>query len=287
MTSKSILNLIIYFSLTNNIFGSNSSELGQQLIRAVKKKRTSIVKEILKQNPDVNFQDKNGYTALHWLAQSDARVNIAELIISHNADINIKDKKDATALRKAVENSSLKMVKILISKKADLNSVSGFTKNNVLHIIFNILCLKTRHEIMHELIDHGADINAETNQKETPLHTAIENHDTYAVRVLVQEWCNIDSKMDFYTGMPSYMAFTPLQLAVKCKFEDAVNILIDEPTRRKKFSKQLKEDFYKIRRIPGILVTIILQYMIDLENLETNDKLSIIKLKKRKIDQED
>ena len=79
---------------------------------------------------DLNFQDKIGYSALHFASQNN-HVGITEILINNGAELNIKDVYGNppiwTAIFNAKENFSI--VKMLLVKDVDITSKNHYGKS--------------------------------------------------------------------------------------------------------------------------------------------------------------
>ncbi|SEP23172.1 Ankyrin repeat-containing protein [Flavobacterium sp. CF108] len=60
------------------------------IINAALYNQTAIIKWLLEQGADINLQDKNGYTALHFSAQ-EGNIDSTMLLLENKANPNIKD----------------------------------------------------------------------------------------------------------------------------------------------------------------------------------------------------
>ena len=95
------------------------------LIEAVsQKKNTEIIEFIIKNKANVNAQDINGWTALHW-AVSLSDYETAKLLIENGADLNAKTKVNDTPLHISAWNSGVKIPALLIKNGANINPGKG------------------------------------------------------------------------------------------------------------------------------------------------------------------
>ena len=91
---------------------------------AVMNNDVSQVQELLNnQKIDINYQNKDGRTALHFAAAQDNN-RIAQLLLEHGANITTADWQGWTPLHVAVDANAFAVVKTLIDHKANL-----FTEN--------------------------------------------------------------------------------------------------------------------------------------------------------------
>lgn len=73
---------------------------------------------------DINSKDKRGSTPLHWACYSQSETAIA-YILAWNPDVNVQDREGYTSLHLAVRNvdafESCRPVRALLIKGADIN----------------------------------------------------------------------------------------------------------------------------------------------------------------------
>ena len=78
-----------------------------------------------------------------------------------------QDRDDQTALHLAVENGNVDIVRLCISKGANVN----FVKTNMITPL-HLACTSGEEEIVKTLVESEADIEAKNVLQETPLHRA-------------------------------------------------------------------------------------------------------------------
>ena len=69
---------------------------------------------------DVNIQDEDGYTALHFAAE-EGHLDIVKLLIDRGSDVNLNSCEDGSALHLAALSGRLDIAQFLIEKGADLD----------------------------------------------------------------------------------------------------------------------------------------------------------------------
>jgi ankyrin repeat protein len=136
-------------------------------------KISSILIEAIKagkiQEVNINFQDKNGDTALMWDSMSNGSNNSKDnikLLLDNGADPNIQNVLGYTALMFASSHNN-EVVELLLDKGAEINlkNKSGWTA--LMHAVD-----RDKYEIVKLLLDKGADINIQNNDGETALMIA-------------------------------------------------------------------------------------------------------------------
>ena len=72
---------------------------------------------LLEHNPDVNIQDGDGSTPLHWCAIK-GNGNLCRLLLEHNADVNIRDKHGYTPLHWPARVGNEHLCRLLLEHNA-------------------------------------------------------------------------------------------------------------------------------------------------------------------------
>ena len=97
-----------------------------ELLEAVENNNIKKVRELLKAGADINFQGKNGYSALCISIVNPKSKKISKLLIDSGADINVVTSCEITPLYLAVEISNLEIFKLLLEKGANPNTQDCF-----------------------------------------------------------------------------------------------------------------------------------------------------------------
>eukprot|EP00002_Diphylleia_rotans_P038943 TRINITY_DN8920_c0_g1_i2.p1 TRINITY_DN8920_c0_g1~~TRINITY_DN8920_c0_g1_i2.p1 ORF type:complete len:165 (-),score=24.51 TRINITY_DN8920_c0_g1_i2:16-510(-) len=91
--------------------------------------------QLLHSSPvDLQYQDKNGYTALH-LAAKNGHFKCADLLIDRGVDLHTLDNQGATALHYACLSGSVKVIKRIITANPDLVIVKNKKERTPLHFL--------------------------------------------------------------------------------------------------------------------------------------------------------
>ena len=179
----------------------------RSLAQAVKAKKNSLVRKLLKQQADPNGIDQDGSTPLHWacyLTHETDNMRCVELLIEHGARVNTKDQEGWTPLHWAIEKLYYKQenttytypcLELLIDKGADVNVKDNNGYAPLYYLIRNIrnhysgeetkACLKL-------LIDKGADVNAKDNNGFALLHHAINCKNINLAKLLLERDADVN-----------------------------------------------------------------------------------------------
>ena len=187
------------------------------LIQAIKYKQTDIINYLLENNADINLKEElTGFTPL---MASFHDITITELLIEKGADIEARNVDGINALVYAVSLNDEEMVKFLLEKGADANTVCEIENEHIcmpptplMNAVYN-----GNTNIINMLLENGADINYTTDFGTTPLMMAAGFNHFEAVKVLLEN--NADTSITDENG------YTALDWAKLENFEDIVELL--------------------------------------------------------------
>lgn len=142
------------------------------LFVALLRENTQFVENLLSSGADINIQDNDGLSALHF-AVLGRRKEMVNLLISHGAEFNLQDWMGYTPLAYAVENGFTDIVKILLNADVDVNLDNGSGITPISIAVENGFT-----EIVKMLLDAGAQDDS------TALDVAIAQGDQAVMDVL-------------------------------------------------------------------------------------------------------
>ena len=143
------------------------------LQKAAKKGCYNILKELLINGADVNFQDNGGRTALIWASYCGYHSLVKELL-NHEADVNKPDNLGCTALSFAASNGHNEIVRDLLDHDADVN-IQNEEGNTALHIILKGRITDATTSIMKLLLSDTANIEQVNNLNKSVTQLAEES----------------------------------------------------------------------------------------------------------------
>jgi len=117
-----------------------------------------------------------------------------ENFISKGADINTIDKNEDLPLVSAIYGNRIEIVKLLVSKGADVNA--RFRGTTPLHCAVSLVTAyypKDTRELAEFLIKNGADVNARDSQGATPLHYTWYNGQRDIAELLISSGAKVNS----------------------------------------------------------------------------------------------
>src|ERR1700733_5173884 len=165
-----------------------------RLIQAVKVQDEASVRALLKQHVDVNAQQGDGASALHWAANLD-NLTIADLLIRAGGRVDVANDLGSTPLHLACTNRSAAMVDRLLGTKANPNSklLNGET---VL-----MTCAHTGDaKAVKMLLVHGADPKAKEHEHDqTALMWAAAEIHPDVVALLIEFGADVRARSRIYS----------------------------------------------------------------------------------------
>ena len=139
-------------------------------VMVIEEDRPDIVEVLIDGGAIVDAKTIYHFTPLH-LATSMGFNQSAEKLIARGASIETVSYNGLSALHLAAENNNLRMIKILISLKINIDAKDLSGGNTPLHVA----CIKGFEDVVALLVKFGADVHATNGQGKTALQLLVPN----------------------------------------------------------------------------------------------------------------
>ena len=140
---------------------------------------------------NIALQDREGYSSLHYAAGNISDLcDVLDFLITNGADVNAFTNDKFTPLIIASNCNNLNVVNILIKHGANIHLVDRYGRT-ALHYSITVV----DHDsvtVLRSLIKNGADVNALTNDKCSPLMMSSLSGSVNVVTILVENGANMD-----------------------------------------------------------------------------------------------
>ena len=130
----------------------------------------SVARFLLEHGADINAQNRQGLTPLHWASNS-GTPEVVRVLLEHGADVEVKDDTGRTALHWTSSSGRLEVVRLLLEHGADV-----VVKDNSGKTALHWASKRGKLEIVHLLLEQGADVEVKNNDGKTALQLA-DGHD--------------------------------------------------------------------------------------------------------------
>ncbi|NSM57068.1 hypothetical protein HET73_07300 [Wolbachia endosymbiont of Atemnus politus] len=136
---------------------------------------------------DVNLINKNSETPLHCAARFGSEGAISALLKAKDIDVNAKDKDSKTPLLLTVSDWNNEEALNILIGEADVKVVDK-DGNTPLHLV---ALNDDDGKFVQALIKRGANVNAENQDRCTPLHLGAEHGHTDILNAIIQNRANV------------------------------------------------------------------------------------------------
>ena len=183
------MNRLFAASLLVWFVGSAAAASDNRLIDAVKRQDLGAVQTALRQGAEVNQQQADGATALHWGAYVDD-LSIVGALLRSGAKANVANDLGITPLMLACSNRNHDIVGLLLKAGADPNARSQAGETAVM-----VAARTGNADVMKALLAHGGDANAkEASETQTALMWAVAERHPDVVRVLLEHGADVHAR---------------------------------------------------------------------------------------------
>lgn len=192
------------------------------LMLAARHGHDTVVKLLIDAGCPLHTQDADGNTAL-FCALVEGRLSTVKLLLDEGADLSLRPNLGQTALARAVYSGNEALVRFLFEKgeKADTRDKDGYTP------LFQLRwCVDEENNLAPLLVQHGADVNAQTANGLSPLGEVVTDGRVKTVRQL----------LDLGADLNVTALHMPLLQAAKTvrNGEEIYKMLEEEPLRRER-----------------------------------------------------
>ncbi len=172
-----------------------------------------LVRSLLTQGAELNAQDSDGWTSLHYAAYNDASA-AAKVLLENGAQVNAQDNEGLTPLYYAASNDASVTAKVLLENGAQVNAQDNNGATPLHYAAYNDASVTAK-----VLLENGAQVNAQDNNGATPLHYAAYNDASVTAKVLLENGAQVNAQDN--------NGATPLSVAMeKNAFETAAVLLL-------------------------------------------------------------
>ena len=176
-----------------NAFGGS---YGFPLVAALCRNHFLVAEILLEHGGRVDVRDTRRQTALHKTIDryDNVAIDAVRFLLEHGADVNAQRDDLWTPLHLAVNIGDLSVARMLLDHQADANSRND-AGQTPLHLLSTRETSQDEDfgsDIAELLLERAANVNEKDNDNATPLHLASYNSRLKIVRVLLDHGANID-----------------------------------------------------------------------------------------------
>lgn len=154
---------------------------------------TFSIAKVLSGQQAVNARNEHGQTALFVVCnEPDIDVSLVHKLLLMGAHVNARTRKRWTALHACARHSTLDVMTLLISSRADINRLTNRKMTPLM-----IAVHRGHEQCAGILIARGADVNARDMYGRTAVHWAIKAHSLRALLLLQQNGADL-AVVDFF-----------------------------------------------------------------------------------------
>ncbi len=185
------------------------NENDMKLIKAADEGNTEQVKALIEEGYNVNTEDRNGNTLVHWAAYTD-NVDLLKFLKEKGADLKAVNHFGEQAIHAAAKANKVQAAAYLKEQGADVNAQDKSRERPI-----HEAARKGHVEMIQWLCENGAELNVGVEGHPygygcglpMPVHLVAENGNIAAMDVLVKHGADVNiSSNDRYNYPPAYYA---------------------------------------------------------------------------------
>ena len=171
------------------------------------------LQDLVSNGVNLNAQDEEGLTAMHW-ASREGHLVFIKFLYERGADVNLKNNKGESALHEAIQKGHTSVVKLLLKHEAtDIEQ-----KDRVARTALLLAAQQGHPTILDALLKSNADLSAKSERDDTALHLAAGQDEPDCVKLLLQNEAPIAPK--------NADGYTPLHMAASVSSKQCLKRLI-------------------------------------------------------------
>lgn len=200
---KTILQLLLVIVGLTGVTASAQAQLAT-LADAAEHQDQALIRQLLDSgsiSADVNANQVDGMTALHWAVYHDDK-DLTEKLLRSGADVNVKNRYGVPPLSLAATNRNGTIVRLLLDAGAKTNEQLAGNES-----ILMIAARTGSLDAVQALLDAGADPNLSESRGQTALMWAAAEGHTEVIEALINAGADVFAKLN--------SGFTPLFFSVR------------------------------------------------------------------------
>jgi len=160
--------------------------------QAAKNGRLRAVEYFLNNGADVNYRRNNDEDPVLLTASGNGHIEVVKLLLSREADVNGVDDHGKSSLIAASISGHAPVVELLLKNGADINHFEGhhWHRNPLL-----CACYYNKLDVVSILIEKGADLNVKNEDGKSPLGIAITHHNYNLIALLLENGIDPDENI--------------------------------------------------------------------------------------------
>ena len=186
-----------------DVNGVSEDDKSTPLMNAAGNSQRDVVTFLIEHGANVDLQDEDGFTALHYACFDSAYIDVGEMLgclIENGADVNARTNEDCTPLMIACDNDHVYAVKFLMEHGANVDHQDRDGRTAVHHAVN-----RNAYQCLSYLTENGADVDHQDRDGRTAVHHAVNSNAYQCLRYLTENGADVNAR--------TYDGRTPLMIA--------------------------------------------------------------------------